>query len=274
MKNAFLALGFVLAACNGGDQSRINDNAGQDASPAEDAAADAGADGDADADGDTDTDTDGDTDADTDTDGDTDAGTDSGTGDLLQQIQDITASCTVASNGKYATDDGEAATIDICRLNGAFFWKADMDIDCDGQTTAECNASADPWYQDQTSFTQSDGQPLIASELPYVVIPLPSARFSYTASDILPGAVCIVICNGMIRYGVFGDEGPNAIIGESSYAMAASLGIDPDPATGGAESGVTYIVLAGADAVVSPIEDHQAAVTLGQELATKLIQDN
>ena len=52
--------------------------------------------------------------------------------------------------------------------------------------------------------------------------------------------------------------------------MAASLGIDPDPATGGADTGVTYIVFTGAGAVVSPIEDHAAAVSLGEVLAAQL----
>ncbi len=39
-----------------------------------------------------------------------------------------------------------------------------------------------------------------------------------------------------------GDTGPDEIIGEASYATAKALGIDPDPETGGTDSGVTYIV--------------------------------
>jgi hypothetical protein len=212
--------------------------------------------------------TDGDGDADTDGD------TDTGAGDLVQQLEALTAGCSAASTSRYATDEGEPATVDVCALAGAFFWKADMDVDCDGQETAECNLAADPWYQGETSFTQSDGQPLVASLLPYVVVPLPSARFDYQASGIEPGAACIVIYDGTLQYGVFGDEGPKAIIGEASYAMAASLGIDPDPSTGGADDGVTYIVFTGAGAAVSPIEDHQAAVDLGQQLAAHLLADN
>jgi hypothetical protein len=183
----------------------------------------------------------------------------------------LTTTCSVASNGKYATDSGATPTVDICALTGAYFWKADMDIDCDGLKTAVCSASTDPAYQNQTSATTSTGGWLDASTLPYVVIPLPSSRFDYTKSNIQLGQLVAVIYNGKITYGVFGDEGPSDIIGESSYAMAQSLGIDPNPATGGVDSGVTYIVFTGPGAVVSPIEDHAKAVALGQTLANKLL---
>ena len=193
---------------------------------------------------------------------------------LLQELARVTAQCNVASAMKYATDQGSAATVDVCRLTGAFFWKADMDIDCDGQQTAQCNLTADPDYQNQTSFTQSNGQALIASQLPYIVVPLPSTRWSYQTAGIRPGALAIVLYNGQLSYGVFGDEGPTGIIGEASYAMAQSLGIDPNPSTGGIGSGVTYIVFTGQAAVVSPIESHATAVTLGGQLAQQLVQNN
>ncbi len=196
------------------------------------------------------------------------------TGDLFQQLSAITTNCNVASQGRYATDDGGPEIVDICKLTGAFFWHADMDIDCDGQTTAQCNINADPDYQDQTSFEQSDGKPLIASQLPYVVVPLPSSRFDYMTSDIQPGALAIVLYDNQVAYGVFGDEGPDNIIGEASYAMAKGLGIDPDPSTGGADSGVTYILFTGKGAVVDPIEDPAAATALGPQLAGMLIASN
>lgn len=194
--------------------------------------------------------------------------------DLVSQLGALTAQCNVASNGKYATDADATPSVDICGLDGAFFWKSDMDVDCDGQTTTQCNSSADPSYQDQTSFTQSDGQPLDAANLPYIVIPVPSARFDYTAADIQPGAVAIVLYNGQLSYGVFGDVGPSSVIGEGSYAMASRLGIDPDPATGGVDSGVTFIIFTGSGAVADPIESHDAAVTLGQKLAAQLLANN
>jgi hypothetical protein len=83
-----------------------------------------------------------------------------------------------------------------------------------------------------------------------------------------------VIYNGQVEYGAFGDEGPDNIIGEASYAMASLLGVDPDPSTGGVDSGVTYIAFTGQGAVVDPIEDHAAATAKGAALAAQLLQDN
>jgi hypothetical protein len=186
------------------------------------------------------------------------------------------AACNQVSAGKYETDDDPSlpSNIPICGLNGAVFWKADMDVDCDGKTTAQCNLNTDAAYQNETSATDSMGNPLDAATLPYVVVPLPSNRWSYDAGGLQLGSVIVVIYNGKLTYGVFGDEGPDNIIGEASYAMAKSLGIDPDPSTGGTDSGVTYIAFTGAGGVVNTIEDHAEATSLGQMLATKLLADN
>jgi Fungal chitosanase of glycosyl hydrolase group 75 len=186
----------------------------------------------------------------------------------------LTQSCNQVSNGFYAPDSGETANIPICGLTGAVYWKADMDIDCDGKMSMQCNINADPDYQDQTSAVDSHGDPLDSANLPFVVVPLASSRFDYKAAGLKLGSVILVIYNGKLNYGVFGDEGPSSIIGEASYAMANSLGIDPDPSTGGVDSGVTYIAFTGAGAIQSPIEDHDGAVTLGQSLARKLIDQN
>jgi hypothetical protein len=194
--------------------------------------------------------------------------------DLVARLTALTQTCNVADNGKFSIHAGLPPTIDICRLNGAFFWSSSMNVDCDGQTTTQCNSSTDPAYQNDTSFHQSNGQPLDAATLPYVVIPLPSFRFDYTASGIQPGAVVAVIYNGILEYGVFGDEGPVDLLGEASYAMAKSVGVNPDPANGGVDSGALYIVFTGTGAVASPIEDHQAAVTLGGQLAQQLLAHN
>jgi hypothetical protein len=185
----------------------------------------------------------------------------------------LVASCNKVG-GDYATDSGEKSTISICGLNGAVFWQADMDIDCDGKTTTQCSSKTDSAYQSQTSFQDSKGGELDAAALPYVVVPLPSSRWDYMKAGVKPGAVVAVIYKGQLAFGVFGDEGPEDIIGESSYAMAKSLGIDPDPSTGGTDSGVTYIVFLGATAVAKPIEDHAGAVTLGEKLAADLIKNN
>ncbi|MFF9767998.1 glycoside hydrolase family 75 protein [Streptomyces sp. NPDC053086] len=181
-------------------------------------------------------------------------------------------SCSQISSGKYKTDDETSATIPVCGKNGAVFWKADMDIDCDGQRTTNCNEDRDPWYQDDTAFHQSDGKPLKAETLPYVVVPSTSSIWNYSGAGIKGGGVVAVIYNNKVEYAVVGDTGPTKIIGEASYATAKALGIDPDPETGGVDSGVTYILFKNSK--VSPIESHSAAVSLGDQLAQQFIADN
>ncbi|MER6471617.1 glycoside hydrolase family 75 protein [Streptomyces collinus] len=188
--------------------------------------------------------------------------------DLLAKV----TSCSQISSGKYKTDDETSATVPVCGKNGAVFWKADMDIDCDGQRTTNCNENRDPWYQDDTAFHQSDGKPLKAESLPYVVVPSSSSIWNYSAAGIKGGGVVAVIYNNKVEYAVVGDTGPTKIIGEASYATAKALGIDPDPATGGVDSGVTYILFKNSK--VSPIESHSAAVSLGDQLAKQFLQNN
>jgi glycosyl hydrolase group 75 (putative chitosanase) len=188
--------------------------------------------------------------------------------DLLAKVK----SCSQISNGKYKTDDETSATVPVCGKNGAVFWKADMDIDFDGQRTTNCNEDRDPWYQDDTAFHQSNGKPLKAESLPYVVVPSSSGIWNYSSAGIKGGGVVAVIYNNKVEYAIVGDTGPTKIIGEASYATAKALGIDPDPATGGVDSGVTYILFKNSK--VSPIESHSAAVTLGDQLAKQFLQNN
>ncbi|MGW3263955.1 glycoside hydrolase family 75 protein [Streptomyces sp. NPDC001056] len=188
--------------------------------------------------------------------------------DLLAKVK----SCSQISNGKYKTDDETSATVPVCGKNGAVFWKADMDIDCDGQRTTNCNEDRDPWFQDDTAFHQSDGKPLKSESLPYVVVPSTSSIWNYSNAGIKGGGVVAVIYDNKVEYAVVGDTGPTKIIGEASYATAKALGIDPDPATGGADSGVTYILFKNSK--VSPIESHSAAVSLGDQLAQQFIANN
>lgn len=180
--------------------------------------------------------------------------------------------CAQISSGLYATDAGLAPTVPVCGANGAVWWHADMDIDCDGVTTAQCNTNTDPAYQNDTSLHTSTGQPFNAATMPYIVVPSVSARWSYSSANIELGAVVAVIYNGKVEYGVFADTGPMDIIGEASYAMANTLGINPDPATGGVDSAVTYMIFKGSH--VSPVESRSAAASLGQALARQFINNN
>ncbi|WP_142212933.1 glycoside hydrolase family 75 protein [Streptomyces sp. SLBN-118] len=190
--------------------------------------------------------------------------------DLLARVE----GCSQISKGGYREDAlvRAAVSVPVCQANGAVFWKADMDIDCDGQRTSACNTRTDPWFQSATAFQQSDGLPLDAERLPFIVVPTPSGIWDYRTSDIGGGTVAAVIYGDRVQYAVVGDTGPSGIIGEASYATAEALGIDPDPRTGGAASDVTYILFTNSR--VAPIEDPIGAEILGEALARDFLENN
>ncbi|GGX01810.1 hypothetical protein GCM10010297_24330 [Streptomyces malachitofuscus] len=179
------------------------------------------------------------------------------------------SACTPVSRGRYRKDQGARATVAVCGSRDAVFWKADMDIDCDGRPGPRCNAGTDPYFSPSTAFAQSDGRPLSAEALPYVVVPAPSGVWNYRTHGVRGGSVAAMVYRDRVRYAVVGDTGPAGIIGEASYAAAESLGIDPDPRAGGTPSGVTYIVFKNSE--VTPIEDRTAAVTEGRRLAREFV---
>jgi glycosyl hydrolase group 75 (putative chitosanase) len=192
-----------------------------------------------------------------------------------QELLSLTTSCQQVSDGKFRIDQGAPATVPICGLKGAVFWKADMDIDCDGKPSPQCNKKTDPMFEAMTSAVDSKGEWLNAAELPWVTVPIRSRRFDFKRAGLVFGSVIAAIYNGRVVYGVFGDENGDGIIGEASYAMAAALGIDPDPREGGVDPrAVTYIAFTGLSGVVRPIESHAAAVEKGRQLADKLMADN
>ena len=186
-----------------------------------------------------------------------------------QELLAKVTSCNQVSDGTYKTDSEASRTVPVCDKNGGVFWKADMDIDCDGVTTKNCNKNTDCCYQNQTSFETSKGKPFQADSTHYFVIPLPSSRFSYTKSGIKPGTTAAVIFNGKVVYAVFADEGPSNIIGEASYATARDLGINPNPKSGGVDSGVTYIVFP--NAVPKPVESNSAIDAKGAAAANAFV---
>ena len=193
----------------------------------------------------------------------------------LSAIQALLSSCKEVSTGRYKKDsEDSSSTVPICGLENAVFWQADMDIDCDGKESAECNETTDPWFMNETSGNDSSGNPLDSATLPFVVIPLKSTRFDYSKHGLKHGSVVMVIYKGKYEFGVFGDLGPAAIIGEASYAMAKKLGINPDPSVGGTSSGVTYVAFTGTTAVASKLEDHDEAVQIGNARARQLLLDN
>ncbi|NUS25356.1 MAG: hypothetical protein HOV92_14210, partial [Streptomyces sp.] len=129
--------------------------------------------------------------------------------DLLAKVRD----CVPVSRGRYATDDGLPATVPVCGTEEAVFWKADMDIDCDGRPGLRCNRSTDPLFSDATAFQQADGRYLSAERLPYIVVPTPSRVWDYRASGVRGGSVAAVIYKDRVQYAVVGDVGPHDIIG-------------------------------------------------------------
>jgi Fungal chitosanase of glycosyl hydrolase group 75 len=183
--------------------------------------------------------------------------------------------CTQISRGKFRTDEETSATIPICGTKGSkttpVWWKADMDIDCDGIRTSNCNENTDCCYQNDTTLHTSKGKPLQADLTHFFVIPQDSAAAWHFKRDsgINLGDVAAVIYNNKLVYAVFGDTGPTSIIGEASFATAKALGINPDPSNGGVDSGVTYIVFPNTRA--NPVENNNAITAKGQAAAAAFV---
>mgnify|MGYP001071086847 CR=1 FL=1 len=177
--------------------------------------------------------------------------------------------CAQISRGRYRSDEDRPADIPVCATRGAVFWKADMDIDCDGRPGPRCNRRSDPLFSSLTAYQQSDGRYLSAERLPYIVVPAAGPIWNHRDHGVRGGTVAAVVYRDRVQYAVVGDIGPHDVIGEASYATAKALGITPDPRGGGTASGVTYIVFK--DSQVKPIEDHAAAVTTGQRLARQFV---
>ncbi|MEV4111188.1 CBM35 domain-containing protein [Nonomuraea sp. NPDC049695] len=198
-----------------------------------------------------------------------------GTGPTADQLLAKVTSCSQISNGKYKTDsDVSSATVAVCQKTGAVFWKGDMDIDCDGVRTSQCNEDTDCCFQADTFCHTSGDSPLNAAQLAYMVVPSSSSIWDYRTKGIGCGTVVAIVYNGQVEYAVMGDTGPSGIIGEASYRTAADLGINPDPSNGGTDTGVTYIVFTGSDTKVQTIENHSQAVTLGRTLAQRFLDQN
>ncbi|MEU6255875.1 glycoside hydrolase family 75 protein [Streptomyces sp. NPDC047043] len=186
--------------------------------------------------------------------------------DLLAKVRN----CAQISRGRYRSDDGRPADIPVCGTRDAVFWKADLDIDCDGRPGPRCNRRTDPIFVAATAFQQSDRRYPSAERLPYIVVPGVSRIWNHRDHGVRGGSVAAVVYRKRVRYAVVGDVGPRNVIGEASYATAKALGIPTNPRGGGVPSGVTYIVFKNSQ--VAPLEDHDAAVRLGRRLARKFTQ--
>ncbi|WP_051707361.1 MULTISPECIES: glycoside hydrolase family 75 protein [unclassified Streptomyces] len=185
--------------------------------------------------------------------------------DLLAQ----TRHCTPVSHGRFRSDAGARADIPVCGRHGAVFWKADMDIDCDGRAGRRCNRRTDPQFARATAFQGPDGRRLDAEKVPYIVVPEPSRLWDHRADGVRGGSVAAVIHGDRVQYAVVGDTGPRDIIGEASYATAKGLGIRPDPRGGGTDDDVTYVVFPHS---AVPSLDREATAERGEELAREFLR--
>lgn len=169
----------------------------------------------------------------------------------------------------FQSDMENKKNISMYQLKGATTWTSDMDVDCDGTATTNCNKQRDSYFQNQLSI----GVNLKAEEVPYFVIPIGSPSNS-SKRDIKFGQIAAVIFNDQVVYAVFVDEcGVNSLIGEASYATAKLLGVDPDPATGGTDGPVTFITFQGPTGRLTSGQytSHEEAIKLGNARAKELI---
>jgi hypothetical protein len=217
------------------------------------------------------------------------------TGSLVTQLVATAskANCTdivpdsTLNGGVGHTDNGGSGKVNLCRLNGAIYWQSGMAVDCDGRADTCANGkslgsssatqhcpSDDPTNDDVTSFNEANGKPLQAGMVPYVVISQDITNVTGLDNSNTGGNVVAVIYKNKLIFAVFGDQGPVGYVGESSYMTAASLGINPDPNTGGTSGPVTYIVFTGMGAVPQDLGDPLEAWQIGLPLAEQFIANN
>jgi hypothetical protein len=187
-------------------------------------------------------------------------------------------SCAMKAAGPFDLDapgSPGAGKADICGLKGAFYWVADMAVDCDGRNPAGSKCTGE--HGEETFVHNKDDMALSPTMTPFVVLPANASDSALPAVAVKPGAVVAVINNQThkIVFAVFGDTESSNRIGAASYACAEQLGIDPNPVTGGQRGAtVTYVAFTDATAVPRDIENQTEARQLGQRLAAKLIADN
>ena len=146
---------------------------------------------------------------------------------------------------------------------------------CSGKSTTTCNSTTDPQFQPTTTATDSRGDYLDAAALPYVEVSGPTSKFDYRMFNVKMGTVVAVVHRDKLtlEYGIVGTVGQSDIIGDASYAMAESLGVNPNPVNGGTTSlVVTYIAFNNPGVNVTANENHDEAVRLGQAAAAALVQ--
>jgi hypothetical protein len=181
-------------------------------------------------------------------------------------------------NSKYT---GEPMTVPLWQVGdktkGATFFEADQDVDCDGSHDGPCNVSKDPSHQPELSC----GCNANAGKLAFYVLPL-GTRFNAGSRGLALGTVAAAIYKdpatgaiGMMYAPWLDEDGVQQEIGESSAYMAQQMGVDPNPETGGSDTGNTYIVFPGTGNMLTGNDrlDHAKALAIGIAAAKKLLAD-
>src|SRR6185503_13322121 len=106
---------------------------------------------------------------------------------LLKAVKEHAKLFTETQN-KFQTDMEKPKNISMYGMTNSTTWTADMDIDCDGAITTNCNKQRDPWFQNQLSI----GVNLKAEEVPYFVIPIGSPSNS-SSRGIAFGQIAAII---------------------------------------------------------------------------------
>lgn len=123
--------------------------------------------------------------------------------------------------------------------DGTVYFRAGMAIDADGSPRA---TQIDPTGQSRTSLRYKGGASVNAEQTNYFVLPLER----YQQYGVRLGDIAAVRYGDQVRFAVFADVGPRQKLGEGSMALAASLGVNPNPRTGGTHKPVVeYIVFPG-----------------------------
>jgi hypothetical protein len=141
-----------------------------------------------------------------------------------------------------ATIEGEQIT-ELNDLSVTYKSKAADDTDGSGPL------HGDPDGQHDTSL-HLNGKALNADLDKYIVVP-PAIIQGVDGIVLGCQAFCTNLTNGRSSEGVVGDVGPHRKLGEVSNAMAAALGLNPSPTSGGTSAHIiSYSIHPGVPAVV------------------------
>lgn len=125
-----------------------------------------------------------------------------------------------------------------------------MSIDADGAGGAW---RKDRTGQPKTSLLYKNGDSLNPETIPFIVVP---KDFHRSHPGVGLGDYSMVTRQGRTVYAIVGDHGPDGVIGEGSISLAASLGIDPNPNTGGTtRKEVDYLIVPGSREKDEPLSD-------------------